>query len=109
MRKIVKKPKTVEKERYKVTEEIESIVEEATNFDYLLGKQVVFICSSYTYTGTCTGVNATIFEISDPSILYETGNWLANNWKDAQKLPTDKINIGTNQYESFFALNVEKK
>ena len=103
MKRIIKKPSKV------VTEETSEIVEEPQNFEYLLGENVVFICSSYTYIGVCTGVNATVFEVSDPSIIYETGPWLDKNWKDTQKLPTNKITIGVNQYESFFVLNMEKK
>jgi hypothetical protein len=102
MKRITKTPKTV------VVEEIETITEEPTNFEYMLGKKVVFICSSYTYTGTCTGVNSTVFEISEPFIIYETGPWLDDKWKDAQRLPADKITIGVNQYESCFVLNKDK-
>ena len=64
------------------------IIEEtnATGFDALLGEQVLLLCGNYFYAGKLTGVNKTQVELTDASIVYETGEWSAKSWKDAQSL-----------------------
>lgn len=58
----------------------------------LLGKQVFLICN-YIYTGKLVGVNTTCVELEGPGIVYETGSWTAEKWKDEQKLPNKKFGV----------------
>ena len=53
----------------------------------LLGERVTFYCLSYIYTGKLTSVNETCVELTDASIVYETGPYDDPKWKDAQPLP----------------------
>jgi len=64
------------------------IVEETnlTGLDALMGEQVLLLCGNYFYAGKLTGVNKTIAELTDASIVYETGEWSAKAWKDAQPM-----------------------
>ena len=41
----------------------------------LLGEEVLLLCANYFYTGKLTGVNKTCVLLTDPSIVYETGDW----------------------------------
>ena len=104
MKKLVKKPVKVEKVVEVVTEEVDSVVDAEGGPVTLLGKNVYVSCASYAYSGTVTGVNDRFLELSDPSIVYETGPWTASAWKDAQRLPTDSITIFFSQVESVFAV-----
>ena len=66
----------------------------------LLGEVITVFCLNYFYTGKLVGVNATCIKLDDPSIIYETGEWSSQGWKDAQKLP-GSIYIQTGCIESF--------
>jgi hypothetical protein len=103
MKKLQKPPKTVEKVVQVVTEEISSIVDDndAGYIEYL-GKICYIQCSSYSYTGEVTGVNSTFIQVSNPSIVYETGPWNNKDWKDCQKLPTDKVTLNIAHIEAIF-------
>jgi hypothetical protein len=52
--------------------------------DALMGEQVLLICGNYFYAGKLVGVNKTVVALQDASIVYETGEWGATKWKDAQ-------------------------
>jgi len=56
-------------------------------FEGLLGEVVTIFCMNYFYTGKLVGVNESCVRLDDPSIVYETGEWEAKGWKDAQALP----------------------
>lgn len=60
---------------------------EGAGLESLLGKTVTLLCINYIYTGKLTGVNASFVELTNPSIVYETGAWSTKDWKDAQPLP----------------------
>ena len=105
MKKIVKTPKKVEKVVEVVTEEVTEVCEGEGGPVTLLGKEVYVCCSSYAYTGTLTGVNDKFIEVSEPSIVYETGPWSGKTWKDAQKLPTRSVVIFQAQIESLFEVS----
>lgn len=53
----------------------------------MLGEQVLLMCGNYFYAGKLTGVNADHVELTDASIVYETGEWSSKGYKDAQRLP----------------------
>jgi len=76
---------------------------EDSALDALLGEKVLLMCSDYFYTGQLTGVNDTSVELSEPSIVYETGKWDAANWADVQRLHVDVWNVQRSHIESFGA------
>jgi hypothetical protein len=52
----------------------------------LLGEKVTLFCAVYIYTGTLAGVNEDCVLLEDAAIVYETGPFNEDKWKDAQKL-----------------------
>jgi hypothetical protein len=52
----------------------------------LLGERVTLFCTNYIYTGKLTAVGA-YAELTDASLVYETGPFSDKQWKDAQPLP----------------------
>ena len=60
--------------------------DEVSGFDAMLGEKIVVICGIYIYAGVLSGVNSDHIELSDAKIVYETGEWMAGAWKDAQSL-----------------------
>lgn len=67
----------------------------------LLGERVVILCLNYIYAGILEGVDTDCVALSEPAIVYETGEWSAKSWKDAQRIPVDKFYINRNCIESF--------
>ena len=66
----------------------------------LLGERVTLFCMNYIYTGTLTGVNETCVLLTDAGIVYETGPFDEQNWRDVQALPHDWY-VQTASIESF--------
>ena len=50
--------------------------------------KIMLMCMNYNYAGTVEGVNDTFIKLlgDDAVIVYETGEWTAKSWKDAQKV-----------------------
>lgn len=69
--------------------------------DSLLGEKVLLLCGNYFYAGKLTGVNNTFVELDDASIVYETGEWSAPAYKDAQKLGTGPTFIRIQWIEAY--------
>ena len=61
----------------------------AKNLKSYIGKRVTFFCGVYIYTGKLVLVDATQAQLTDAAIVYETGDLIATDWSDAQKLPHD--------------------
>jgi hypothetical protein len=66
-----------------------------------LGDKVTLFCMNYIYTGTLSGVNDTCVELTDASIVYETGSFTDSGWKDAQRLSGERWFVQTAAIESF--------
>ena len=81
--------------------QVEIVEVEGEGLDALLGEQVTLFCMNYFYTGKLTGVNDTCVQLTDPSIIYETGDWSTKAYKDAQSLPTKVLYVQTAAIESF--------
>jgi len=70
---------------------------EGEGLESLLGEPVCLLCMNYIYVGTLAGVNDRFVLLEDAAVCYETGDWSAKSWKDAQKVGqplyvvTDKI------------------
>ena len=67
----------------------------------LLGERVMLLCLNYIYAGVLEGVNTDCVLLTEPSIVYETGEWSSKQWKDAQCLPCDKLYVQRGAIESF--------
>lgn len=78
------------------------IVEEVSGegLEKLMGERVTLFCLKYIYTGKLIGVNDKCVLLTEAAIVYETGSFSENNWKDAQKLPKDWY-VSTSAIESF--------
>jgi hypothetical protein len=57
-------------------------------FDALLGEKVCLFCGVYIYTGILSGVNDDHLELTNPMLVYETGELSSGGWEDAQSLPS---------------------
>ena len=81
---------------------MKKIVQEVSGegLEKLLGDRVTLFCANYIYTGTLTGVNENCVLLTDAAIVYETGPFSDNKWKDAQTLP-DSWYVQINAIESF--------
>lgn len=79
------------------------IIEETENqgLESLLGERVLLMCAGYFYEGKLMGVNSQCVELSDPSIVYETGPFSENKYADIQRLHTDKWFVSVPLIESF--------
>ena len=77
---------------------------DAEGFDALLGERVTLLCVNYFYTGTLLGVNDDCVLLGEPSIIYETGAWSEKAWKDAQRLPADRLYVRREMVESYGVL-----
>ena len=82
---------------------MKKIVEQVDNegLESLLGERVILLCANYFYTGKLKGVNETCVLLEDPAIVYETGEWSANQYKDEQKLGINPFYVQMGAIESF--------
>lgn len=76
---------------------------EGEGLESLLGEKVLLFCANYIYTGKLIGVNATCVCLEDPAIVYETGDFAAPVYKDAQKLAPKTFYVQVRAIESFGA------
>lgn len=60
-------------------------IDAKAGLESLLGERVLLMCLNYFYAGKLVGVNRTCVLLHDASIVYETGEWGAPEWKSAQK------------------------
>ena len=73
------------------------------------GKTVVAFCANYIYTGTFEMMNHEVLVLSDPYIVYETGAFTDEDWKDAQHLPQNEVRIERTAIESMGIVARQKK
>lgn len=67
----------------------------------LIGQSVLLFCLSYIYLGKLTAVGDACVELTDPSIVYETGAFNTKHYTDAQQLHIDKWYVQRSAIESF--------
>ena len=67
------------------------VVEEVNGegLEALLGERITLMCMNYFYTGKLIGVNDTCVQLTDASVVFETGAYDTKVWKDEQALPHD--------------------
>jgi hypothetical protein len=76
-------------------------IDAKAGLESLLGERVLFMCLNYFYVGKLIGVNRTCVLLEDASIVYETGEWGAPQWKDAQPVHRKVLYLRTGCIESF--------
>lgn len=74
---------------------------EGSGLESLIGEVITLFCCRYIYTGKLTGVSDDCVELSDPSIVYETGPFDKKGWQDAQRLPHKTWFVSRESIESF--------
>lgn len=79
---------------------IEDVEVEGESFEALLGTNVLLFCMNYIYAGKLVGVNTTFVQIEGAQIVYETGPFSSNSYKDAQNLPSSLWYIQRSAIES---------
>ena len=67
----------------------------------LLGEEVILLCMNYFYAGELVGVNDNSVKLANAKIVYETGEWSAKSWKDAQALPLEATYVQIGAIESY--------
>ena len=67
----------------------------------LMGEQVLLLCGNYFYAGKLIGVNKTCVALEGASIVYETGEWSAKAWKDAQSMGPGETFVRIQWIEAF--------
>ena len=67
----------------------------------LIGENVEIFCGIYIYAGKLVGVNDKCVKLENPHIVYETGEFTAKKYKDAQHMGKEVHYITTNFIESF--------
>ena len=84
---------------------MKKLIEEVSGegLESLMGQRVTFWCFNYIYTGKLVGVNDVQVMLSDAAVVYETGPFSEEEWKDAQELPKD-VYIRLNAVESYMVL-----
>jgi hypothetical protein len=76
---------------------------EVESLDELVGKVYLFQCARYIYHGKVKKVTSDYIELTDASVVFETGSYDSKEAEDAQKLPNN-IYVMRNALEAFFAL-----
>jgi hypothetical protein len=70
----------------------------------LIGKNIVVFCMNYIYTGKLLVFYGNEIQLENPRIIYETGNFDNEYFKDAQKL-NHNLFINMNTVESYCQTN----
>lgn len=76
-------------------------IKDGEGLEGLLGEKVLIFSLNYIYTGTLLGVNDTCIKLDNAQIVYETGSFNADSFKDAQELPTKEWYLQVSAIESF--------
>lgn len=72
----------------------------------LIGKNITVFCSVYIYTGQLIGVNKDDIKLVGARLVYETGAFTDNKFKDAQEINKGKPwYVRTQAIESYGELN----
>jgi hypothetical protein len=70
-----------------------------------LGKYVTIFCMRYIYTGKVLKIDAKHLVLGECKIVYETGGFETNTWKDAQSLGVNEWVVALDAIEGFGVLN----
>ena len=64
------------------------VQESGGGFEDMLGEKIVLFCGVYIYTGVLSGVNDDHLELTEPKLVYATGELKSGEWANAQELPS---------------------
>lgn len=67
----------------------------------LMGEKVILYCANYFYTGKLEGVSRTLVKLSEPAIVYETGDFSDKQWKDVQAMRVPELYVRVAMVEAF--------
>lgn len=76
-------------------------VDAKAGIESLLGERVLLMCLNYFYVGKLAGVSKTCVLLENASIVYETGDWSAAEWKDAQCVRRKAVYVRLAAIEAF--------
>lgn len=62
---------------------------EGQGLEALLGQKVTLFCMNYIYAGVLVGVNEADVLLEDAHVVYETGEFTAGKFKDAQRVASE--------------------
>jgi hypothetical protein len=75
--------------------------QEDKGLPHLLNSRVLLMCAGYFYEGRLTMVSESFVHLSDASIVYSTGSWDDENYRDIQKLHDSEWYVQRESIESF--------
>ena len=99
---------------YEVSDEILEKIEELVGDDDVvevdsisdfIGKKLAFQCARYIYFGKVEKVNETFIELSDASIIFDTGGFSNTKPDDIQGMPKEKVYLMRQSIETIFPTN----
>lgn len=70
------------------------------SLESLLGEQVILFCMNYHYFGKLIAVASTYVVLQEGGIVYETGEFSSQTWKDAQKIG-QQLSVVVDKIESY--------
>jgi hypothetical protein len=80
-------------------------VEEVENegFATFFDKPILLFCANYFYAGTLVGINDDFVKLENATIVYETGAFNTDSYKDAQFVPGKTVYVMKRLVEAFCA------
>lgn len=81
-------------------------MKKSEGLEVLLGNRVTFFCSNYIYTGNLVEVNEKFVKLEKAGIVYETGSFDEEKWKDFQEFP-NPVYVMLHAIESFEILKLK--
>jgi hypothetical protein len=82
---------------------VKKIVQDVPNegLEKLIGEKVLLLCANYYYCGKLEGVSEDCVLLSEPQIVYLTGEWSAKKYELAEALPAEQWYVQRSFIESF--------
>ncbi len=66
-----------------------------------IGKRITLFCGVYIYEGILVDITSNCVKLNDAAIVYETGSFIEDKWKDRQPFPTGSWYVQIQAIESF--------
>ena len=98
---------TTRKQKVEVEVDVPVVIDSDSmkEFEDAFGQEVCLFGVVYIYAGKLVGVNDTHVVLRDAGIVYETGPFTDNKWRDFQKLPAKEVKVRKSAVESWFVVN----
>jgi len=85
----------------RIKDQLGEDTQEIETLDDLVGQKYAFQCARYIYFGKVKTINSTYIELTNASIVYNTGELKAKDAEDKQELPSNLF-IMRNAIENFY-------